>query len=79
MYYPQHSALLNNGLGLFSIVGFPWLDHIPSLADFAMETKVCTFKVDTNTFTLLMFWLITGPDGYEDLLFNRYVEILNMC
>jgi hypothetical protein len=51
--YLHHSALLNNGLGLVSIVVFPWLHHIPSLAlpnnvlglvsiaDETMETKTC--------------------------------------
>jgi hypothetical protein len=28
--YVHHSALLNNGLGLFSIVGLSWLHHIRS-------------------------------------------------
>jgi hypothetical protein len=41
MYYLRHTALLNNGLGLFSFVWFPWLHHVPSLADVTMETKVC--------------------------------------
>jgi hypothetical protein len=52
MHYLHHSALLNNGLGLFSIVGFTWLHHIPSLANFATETKVCTFEVDTIPATI---------------------------
>jgi hypothetical protein len=42
MHYLYHSALLNSGLGLFSFVGFPWLHHMPALADVTMETKVCT-------------------------------------
>jgi hypothetical protein len=46
MHYLHHSALLNIGLVLFGIVWFPWLHHMPSLADFAMETKVCTFEVE---------------------------------
>jgi hypothetical protein len=37
MHYLHHSALLNSGLGLFGIVGFPWLHHTPSLADVTME------------------------------------------
>jgi hypothetical protein len=44
MHYLHHSAFLNNGLGLFSIVGFPWLHHILSLADIALETKVYIFE-----------------------------------
>jgi hypothetical protein len=35
------SALLISGLGLFRIFEFPWLHHIPSLADVAMGTKAC--------------------------------------
>jgi len=35
------SALLVSGLGLFSVVGFPWLHHTPSSADVTMGTKVC--------------------------------------
>jgi hypothetical protein len=42
MHYPHHLASLNNGLGLFSIVGFPWLHHTSSLADVTMEIKACT-------------------------------------
>jgi hypothetical protein len=34
------SLAQQSGLGLFSIVGFPSLLHIPSLADGTMETKV---------------------------------------
>jgi hypothetical protein len=34
--------VLNSGLGLFSIVGFPWLHHIPALADVTMGTKACS-------------------------------------
>jgi hypothetical protein len=37
-----HSALLNSGLGLFSIVGFAWLHHKTSLADVTMGTTACT-------------------------------------
>jgi hypothetical protein len=33
------SVLLVSGLGLFSIVGLPWLYPIPSLADVTMGTK----------------------------------------
>jgi hypothetical protein len=36
---PDHSTLLNNGLGLFSIVEFPWLFHITSSADVTMKNK----------------------------------------
>jgi hypothetical protein len=43
MWMHCHSALLNNGLGLISIVCFPWLHHIPSLADITTETKACIF------------------------------------
>jgi hypothetical protein len=42
LHYLQHSALLDNELGLFSIVGFPWLQHTPSLVDLTMEIKACT-------------------------------------
>jgi hypothetical protein len=42
MHYLHHSALLNNELGLFSTVGFPWLHHTPPLADVTMEIKACT-------------------------------------
>jgi hypothetical protein len=40
----HHLSLLNNGLELFSIVGFPWLHHINSLANVIMEAKVRTVK-----------------------------------
>jgi hypothetical protein len=29
-------------MGVFSLVGFPWLYNIPSLADVTMEIKACT-------------------------------------
>jgi hypothetical protein len=35
-------SLASNGLGLFSIVGYPWLHHKQSLADVSTETKACT-------------------------------------
>jgi hypothetical protein len=35
-------ALLKSWLGLLSIVGFPWLHNIPSLADLTKEIKACT-------------------------------------
>jgi hypothetical protein len=35
-------ALFSSGLGLFSVVGFPWLHFIPSLTDVTMEIKTCT-------------------------------------
>jgi hypothetical protein len=62
MHYLHHSALLNNGLELFNTVGFPWLYHIPSLADFAIETTVCTFEVDAipAPFSLAQQWIRTG-------------------
>jgi hypothetical protein len=41
MHYLHHLALLNNGLGLFSIVGFPWLHCASSLADVSVEIKTC--------------------------------------
>jgi hypothetical protein len=28
--------------GIVSIVGFPWLQHIPTLGDVTLETKACT-------------------------------------
>jgi hypothetical protein len=31
--------MLNSGLALFSIVGFPWLHHIPSLVDVTIGTN----------------------------------------
>jgi hypothetical protein len=37
----HHSALLNNRLRLIGIVGFPWLHHVPSLAD-VMVNKACS-------------------------------------
>jgi hypothetical protein len=62
MQYLQHSALLNNGLGLFSIVGFPKLHHTPSLTDITMETKTCTSKVDviSTPFSLAQQWVKIG-------------------
>jgi hypothetical protein len=42
MQYLKHSAFFNNGLGLYDIVGYPWLHHIQSLAHITMETKACT-------------------------------------
>jgi hypothetical protein len=59
MHYLHNSAFLNNGLRLFSIVGVPWLQHIPSLADVSMETKVCTSEVDTipAPFSLAQQWV----------------------
>jgi hypothetical protein len=45
MHYLYHSALLNNGFGLFIIVGF-WVSavttHTPSLADVTLEINPCT-------------------------------------
>jgi hypothetical protein len=41
IHYLHHSALLSNGLGLFSVFGFPWLHHTPYLANITMEIKVC--------------------------------------
>jgi hypothetical protein len=46
IHYLHQSALLNDGLGLLSVVSFPWLHHIPSIADVTMETKVYTSEVD---------------------------------
>jgi hypothetical protein len=40
-YEVDASALLISGLGLFSIVGYPWLHHIPTLADITTGTKAC--------------------------------------
>jgi hypothetical protein len=34
-------ALLVSGLGLFSIVGIPWLHHAQSLTDVTMGTNAC--------------------------------------
>jgi hypothetical protein len=45
MHYLHHLALLSNGLGLFSIFWYPWILNIPSLVDFAIEIKACTFEV----------------------------------
>jgi hypothetical protein len=39
MQYLHHSALFDYGLGFMGIVGFPWLQHIPYLADVTMETN----------------------------------------
>jgi hypothetical protein len=41
-HYLYHLALRNNVLGLFIIVGFPWLHYTSSLADVTMEIKACT-------------------------------------
>jgi hypothetical protein len=54
MHYLHHSALLDNGLGLFSIVGFPWLHHTPSLADVTTETKACTLLQGKNDIKVVM-------------------------
>jgi hypothetical protein len=35
-------ALLESGLELFSVVGFPWLHSIPPSADVTIEIKACT-------------------------------------
>jgi hypothetical protein len=43
---PAPFSLAQQWVGIFSIVGFPWLHHIPSFADFAMETMVCTLEVN---------------------------------
>jgi hypothetical protein len=40
LHYLQHSVLPSNGLGLFTIVRFPWLNHVPFLADGTMETQL---------------------------------------
>jgi hypothetical protein len=37
----RFSALLSNGFRLFSVVGFLWLHHIPSLDVVAIGTKAC--------------------------------------
>jgi hypothetical protein len=42
MHYLQHSVFIKNWLGLFSIIGFPWSQHIPFLADVNMETNSCS-------------------------------------
>jgi hypothetical protein len=42
IHYLPYSALLNNRLGLFSIVGFPWVHHIPPLTNVTMDTNACT-------------------------------------
>jgi hypothetical protein len=41
MYYLQHPLLLNNGLGLLTLLGF-YGYMTPSLADVTMEIKSCT-------------------------------------
>jgi hypothetical protein len=61
MHYQHHSALLNNGLGVCSIVGFTLLHHIPSLADVTMETKVCIeLGVLPAQFSLALQWIRIG-------------------
>jgi hypothetical protein len=62
MHYLYYSALLNNGFGVFSIVGLPWLHRTKSLTDFIMETKVCTFEVDAvpTPFSLAQQWVRIG-------------------
>jgi hypothetical protein len=37
MHYLHHYDLLNNGFGLCIIVGFPWSQHTPPLADVTTE------------------------------------------
>jgi hypothetical protein len=41
---PAPFSLLNYRLGLFSVVRFPWLHHIPSLADGTMKTQLNDVK-----------------------------------
>jgi hypothetical protein len=71
-------------LGLISIVEFLWLHYIPSLADGTMERKVYTSEVDEmpapfNLVLNVFLKLVFGPYGNEDIVFNRYVEMKNMC
>jgi hypothetical protein len=59
MQYLHHSALLNSVLGLFSIVGFPWLCHIglQSLAIISMETmktRACSLLSKKNHLKALL-------------------------
>jgi hypothetical protein len=42
MHYLHYSASPDNGLELFSIVGYPWLYHIQTLDDVSMGIKACT-------------------------------------
>jgi hypothetical protein len=60
-------------LELFSIVGFPLLHHIPSLADGTMEAKLRTSKLGAMPAPLSVPIIV--PYGYEDVVFNIYVEI----
>jgi hypothetical protein len=55
-------ALLIIGLGLFSIVAFPCLHHIPCFADVTMETKVCASQVDAvpAPFSVSQQWVSIG-------------------
>jgi hypothetical protein len=46
--------MLNNGLGLFEIVGFPRLHYMPLLADVATETMTCTLVQDKNEIMAVM-------------------------
>jgi hypothetical protein len=45
----HHSALLYSGLGLFSIVGFPWFHHIPSFPDVTRGTRASSLLYSKNS------------------------------
>jgi hypothetical protein len=49
IHYLHHAALLNSGLGLFSIVEFPSLHRVPSLADVTMKAKACAVGQKRHT------------------------------
>jgi hypothetical protein len=44
----EFPALLNSGLGLFSIVWFQWLPHITYLANVTVEIKVYTLPKEVK-------------------------------
>jgi hypothetical protein len=48
MHYLHHAAFLNSRLVLFSIVGFPWLRHTPSVANVTMEVKACALREEVK-------------------------------
>jgi hypothetical protein len=50
----HYSALLNNGLGLFSIVGVISLHHIQSLAYVTMQTRPCSLLSSKNDLKALL-------------------------
>jgi hypothetical protein len=67
MHYLHHLALLNSRLGLFSIVGFPWL-HIFSWCYHG--NKDMYFWGRCNTFTIYLALLINGCGSVSNVWSN---------